>query len=291
MFVTGRGVIGYGVANGAAGGMSIRGIGGSPNTQVLVLIDGHPQYMGMMGHPLPDVYESAMAEKIEVVRGPASVLYGSNAMAGVVNIVTKKQQQDGVHTYGRAMYGSYNTFSAEAHNAFRRKGFSSFVSLNYNRTDGHRENSEFDQYGGYAKLGYEFSSHWNVFADVNVTHYNAANPGLVSAPMIDNDAETTISIKRLPDDRPTCLKLALRVPRNRSGKDQLTPFIVTLDMAGKPPKWISDLSTLPPQTKNYFWKEMSDDDKIKYITEWSKSMRRIDMQSNLKSARVPLRNS
>ena len=191
MFVTGRGVIGYGVANGAAGGMSIRGIGGSPNTQVLVLIDGHPQYMGMMGHPLPDAYESAMAEKIEVVRGPASVLYGSNAMAGVVNIVTKKQQQDGVHTYGRAMYGSYNTFSAEAHNAFRRKGFSSFVSLNYNRTDGHRENSEFDQYGGYAKLGYEFSSHWNVFADVNVTHYNAANPGLVSAPMIDNDAEIT----------------------------------------------------------------------------------------------------
>lgn len=191
MFVTGRGVIGYGVANGAAGGMSIRGIGGSPNTQVLVLIDGHPQYMGMMGHPLPDAYESAMAEKIEVVRGPASVLYGSNAMAGVVNIVTKKQQQDGVHTYGRAMYGSYNTFNAEAHNAFRRKGFSSFVSLNYNRTDGHRENSEFDQYGGYAKLGYEFSSHWNVFADVNVTHYNAANPGLVSAPMIDNDAEIT----------------------------------------------------------------------------------------------------
>lgn len=191
MFVTGRGVIGYGVANGAAGGMSIRGIGGSPNTQVLVLIDGHPQYMGMMGHPLPDAYESAMAEKIEVVRGPASVLYGSNAMAGVVNIVTRKQQQDGVHTYGRAMYGSYNTFNAEAHNAFRRKGFSSFVSLNYNRTDGHRENSEFDQYGGYAKLGYEFSSHWNVFADVNVTHYNAANPGLVSAPMIDNDAEIT----------------------------------------------------------------------------------------------------
>lgn len=191
MFVTGRGVMGYGVAAGAAGGMSIRGIGGNPNTQVLVLIDGHPQYMGMMGHPLPDAYESAMAEKVEVVRGPASVLYGSNAMAGVVNIVTKKQSQDGIHTYARAMYGSYNTLSAEAHNAFRSKGFTSFVSMNYNRTDGHRENSEFDQYGGYAKLGYDFSSHWNAFADVNATHYNATNPGLVKAPMIDNDAEIT----------------------------------------------------------------------------------------------------
>lgn len=47
MFVTGRGEMGYGVANGSAGSISIRGIGGSPNTQVLVLIDGHPQYMGM----------------------------------------------------------------------------------------------------------------------------------------------------------------------------------------------------------------------------------------------------
>ena len=115
--------------------------------------------------------------------------------------------------------------------------------------------------------------------------YNQRVKGTV---LIDNDAETTISIKRLPDDRPTCLKLALRVPRNRSGKDQLTPFIVTLDMAGKPPKWISDLSTLPPQTKNYFWQEMSDDDKIKYITEWSKSMRRIDIAIKFKISKSTL---
>lgn len=76
--------------------------------------------------------------------------------------------------------------------------------MNYNRTDGHRENSEFDQYWGYAKLGYEFSSHWNVFADVNVTHYNAANPGLVSAPMIDNDAEITRGM--------TSFALSIRMP-------------------------------------------------------------------------------
>ncbi len=52
VFVTERGVTGFGVADGSAGKISIRGIGGSPNTQVLVLIDGHPQYMGLFGHPL-----------------------------------------------------------------------------------------------------------------------------------------------------------------------------------------------------------------------------------------------
>ena len=42
---------------------------------VLVLIDGHPQYMGLMGHPISDAYQSLLAERVEVLRGPASVLY------------------------------------------------------------------------------------------------------------------------------------------------------------------------------------------------------------------------
>lgn len=97
-FTTARGVMGYGVSTGAAGGMSLRGIGGSPTTGLLVLIDGHPQYMGLMGHPIADAYQSMLAERVEVLRGPASVLYGSNAMGGVVNIVTRRQQEEGVNT-------------------------------------------------------------------------------------------------------------------------------------------------------------------------------------------------
>lgn len=60
LFTTSRGMMGYGVSGGAAGGMSLRGIGGGvgpnggPTTGLLVLIDGHPQYMGLMGHPIAD---------------------------------------------------------------------------------------------------------------------------------------------------------------------------------------------------------------------------------------------
>ena len=81
LFVTSRGVLGYGVSTGAAGGLSIRGLSGS--AQMLVLIDGHPQYMGLFGHPISDSYQTMLAERVEVLRGPASVLYGSNAMGGV----------------------------------------------------------------------------------------------------------------------------------------------------------------------------------------------------------------
>ena len=43
LFVTQRGVLGYGVSTGGSGGIKVRGIGGSPNTDMLVLIDGLPQ--------------------------------------------------------------------------------------------------------------------------------------------------------------------------------------------------------------------------------------------------------
>ena len=48
VFITQRGITGFGVSTGAAGGISIRGVGGSPNTQILMLINGQPQYMGLM---------------------------------------------------------------------------------------------------------------------------------------------------------------------------------------------------------------------------------------------------
>ena len=93
LFVTERGVMGFGVATNAAGQISIRGIGGSPTTGVLMLIDGHPQFMGIFGHPLPDSYIASDVERVEVIRGPGSILYGSNAMGGVINIITKKRQK------------------------------------------------------------------------------------------------------------------------------------------------------------------------------------------------------
>ena len=119
LFITSRGVMGYGVSGGAAGAMSLRGLSGGSG-RMMVLIDGHPQYMGLMGHPIADAYRSATAERVEVLRGPASVLYGSNAMGGVVNIVTRQMADDGVQTDVELGYGSYNTLQTEATNRLRK---------------------------------------------------------------------------------------------------------------------------------------------------------------------------
>lgn len=190
LFVTERGVMGYGVSGGAAGSISLRGLSGG-TARLMVMIDGHPQYAGIFGHPIADAYQSFLAERVEVLRGPASVLYGSNAMGGVVNIVTRKMQEDGVKTNLRAGYGSYNTLETELTNRIRKGRFSSIVSGSYNRTDGHRADMGFEQYGGYAKLGYEMTDNWNLRGDVNVTHFNASYPGPVDAPLLDGDQRIT----------------------------------------------------------------------------------------------------
>ncbi len=191
LFTTSRGIMGYGVSTGAAGGMSLRGIGGSPTAGLLVLIDGHPQYMGLMGHPIADAYQTMLTDRVEVLRGPASVLYGSNAMGGVINIVTRKMQEDGIKTNAQIGYGSYNTLQTEVSNRIKKGRFSSIVTGSYNRTDGHRDDMEFEQYGGYAKLGYDFNDAWKLWGDVNITQFKASNPGEAGNPYIDNDSRVT----------------------------------------------------------------------------------------------------
>lgn len=188
LMVTSRGILGYGVSTGAAGGMTMRGLSSGAG-QMMVLIDGHPQYNGVYGHSIADSYYSMMAERVEVLRGPASVLYGSNAMGGVINIVTDdlSSLRDGVQTTIGVGAGSYGTIQTEAMNRLRKGKFFSSVGGQYSRTDNHRPNMGFEQYGGFLKLGYDFSEHWRLTGDGSVTHFNASNPGSVTEPKLSND--------------------------------------------------------------------------------------------------------
>ena len=186
LFVTSRGMMGYGVSGGAAGGINLRGISGGAG-QLLVMIDGHPQYNGVYGHPISDSYQTLMAERVEVLRGPASVLYGSNAMGGVMNIVTRGMKGDGVRTDITQGAGSYGTVQTEASNQLRLGKFSSTVAIQYNRTDNHRPRMGFEQCGGYLKLGYDLSEHWNAYVDADITHFDASYPGSTTSPLYDAD--------------------------------------------------------------------------------------------------------
>ncbi len=199
MFITSRAMLGYGVSGGAAGGISIRGLAGGTG-QMMVLIDGHPQYQGIFGHPISDSYQTMMAERIEVLRGPASVLYGSNAMGGVINIITAKAVEDGVHTDINLGAGSWGTVEGSVSNRIRSGKFNSVVSGQYSRSDNHRPRMGFEQYGGYLKLGYDFSDHWGVSANTDITHFNSSYPGSVDSPLFEADQWITRGVATLAVD-------------------------------------------------------------------------------------------
>ena len=188
LFITQRGYAGYGVSGGAAGNISMRGMTGGA-ARMIVLIDGHPNYAGIYGHPIADSYQSLMTERVEVLRGPASILSGSGAMAGVVNIVTKKEE--GTHARLHAGYGSFNTAETEFTASTRQGKFSAVASGSYNRTDGHRDNMNFEQFGGYAKIGYDISDNWNASANIDVTRFKASQPGTETYPLTDADQDIT----------------------------------------------------------------------------------------------------
>lgn len=184
LFVTEKGVTGFGVSSGSAGTVNIRGVG--QGNKVLMLFDGQPQWAGVFGHSLPDTYVASDIERVEVIRGPGSLLYGSNAMGGVVNIITRQHKQQGRRTQVRVMFGSYNTQKYMINNGYNVGNFSSFVSVNHDRTDGHRPDSKFDITNGFANLGYQIDDHYKVTGNLSLAKYNTEDPGMITSPKFDH---------------------------------------------------------------------------------------------------------
>lgn len=117
------------------------------------------------------------------------MLYGSNAMAGAINVITKNPHQRGVHTTISSQYGSYNTWLSSVSNTTRFGKFSSLVSASYNRTDGNVKNFDFNQADGYVKIGYDFSSVWKANADYTLMHFKGNDP---IYPKLSNPESTDI---------------------------------------------------------------------------------------------------
>lgn len=177
MFVTERGIAGYGVSGGAAGSVSIRGVGGG--NKVLFLIDGQPQWAGVFGHSLPDTYVTNDVQRVEVVSGPSSLLYGSGAMGGSVNLITRRASGDGFSGSLKAMGGSYGTQKYGARGGYKTGGLRAYAAASYESSDGNRRGMGYWLANQYASVSYDLSSHWEIGANLMLTETKANNPGSI----------------------------------------------------------------------------------------------------------------
>ena len=112
-------------------------------THVLYLLNGRPARDALTGGimaPLLNGIPLSAIEQIEVIRGPGSVLYGSNAFAGVVNIKTTKASQDSSNTWLHLKAASFGTYGAEGGLNFSHNDFNGTIALKHRDSDGENYN-------------------------------------------------------------------------------------------------------------------------------------------------------
>jgi iron complex outermembrane receptor protein len=176
-FVTEKGILGYGVSASAAGQISLRGMGGSPTTGVLVLMDGIPQIMGIFGHPFADTDGTATADRVEVYRGPASLRFGSNAVGGAIDIHTPEAEKNGFSGEARLDFGRFSTRDFAVQSGWRSSKWNVWASYQDSRTDGHRPHSDFGVQSGVIRANYAWNRAWHLESILRVSAYTGSDPG------------------------------------------------------------------------------------------------------------------
>ena len=152
---------------------SIRGAsevaGGGIGNRVLLLLDGRPAITPESGGALWNLVPLAAIERIEVIKGAYSSLYGSSAMGGIVNVITRtpdtaSHSDLNLHygAYGPAPaytgYKRYNDFfGAEFITSRKLNKWSYLFNFAGKSNDGNREQSSFNLYNGYGKFKFDFS--------------------------------------------------------------------------------------------------------------------------------------
>ncbi len=130
----------------------IRGIGDSCR-KIAIFIDGKPERMSLFGCGVSQSLLSGNIERIEVIKGPDSVLYGSGALGGVINIITKEPVKP-LEGNIEVSAGSFNTQNSKVYLGGKQNKFLYAVSANKVISDGHLTNSQYDASDFYEKLGY-----------------------------------------------------------------------------------------------------------------------------------------
>ncbi|MBP5479574.1 MAG: TonB-dependent receptor plug domain-containing protein, partial [Bacteroidaceae bacterium] len=117
-------------------------LGGLGNKFILILVDGKRLHGDNGGENDLGLIDPHNIERIEIVKGAQSALYGSDAIAGVVNIITRKHQDSGLYLENTTRYGTYNDIRQHNGIGLRLGRFNSYTNFQMQHTDGWQNTSE-----------------------------------------------------------------------------------------------------------------------------------------------------
>ncbi len=170
---------------GSVPSVAIRGI---PSSGILILVDGHPLNSAATGMADIGAININTVERLEIVKGPVSSLYGANALAGVINIITQKE-------YNRPEFVFRPMISTdEFEKPIKEKDFSlgagtALGKVNlamgsaYRTGSSFRSNSDYENFHARGRLGYKMQR-LNLNASFTYDHKEFGVPGPM--PIVDS---------------------------------------------------------------------------------------------------------
>ena len=163
--------------------VTMRGIDASART--LVLLNGTPMNKTTGGSIVWDMINPESVERIEIIKGPGSAIYGNNAMAGVINVITKTPDSDKINGSVSAFVGTYNLYGGNLNlgqkSTLGNKNWFWQLNSNYTKGDGYiltpeETRNEYDteayveEFSLNLKSGIEFSPHQKLILEYS--YYN-----------------------------------------------------------------------------------------------------------------------
>ena len=162
--------------------ISIRGSSdykpGGYNNRVLLLIDGFPVSIPNSGAPDWNAIPLENIDRVEIVRGPASSLYGHNSMGGVINMVTKSNIPNKLLSFDAGV-GSFNNNIINVNYSHDIKNIKVFTSAGYNYSKGHRFNANYNNIKGSLKLKSKLNNQAKWSLSTIITKSKNGQPGFI----------------------------------------------------------------------------------------------------------------
>ena len=159
---------------------------GAKGDHTLITVDGVPVYdaTGIGSNFDIRLIPIDNIERIEVLKGSQSTLYGSDAIAGVINIITRKTQNKTLTGVGSISYGSYNTLQASTSLSGKKNKFDYNIGYSYVSTNGidetidtfhlnGRDKDGYKQHNVQASIGFQVLQGWYIKPYLRMSHLEA----------------------------------------------------------------------------------------------------------------------
>lgn len=190
-----RDIPGFAVSrSGVLGAQTQIRVRGSEANHILVLLDGIEANNSSQNDEFNWGNISALdIERIEIIRGPQSSMFGSDAMSGVINIVTKKAQEK-IEFRGFAEYGSFDTSNEGMSIGLKDKKYNARIGLSKLSTEGENISRMGTENDGYEINNLNFNSNWIPSKNLNFAYFGHKRFG-------ENEYDADVNFDQLIDDQ------------------------------------------------------------------------------------------